>query len=382
MRYRLSVLMIFVLLAVSACNLSSQPQDEEPINNNPPVDTSGKPVVSILTPKDGDEVVIGQQMFVTANATDTVGVTRVQLLANNQIVKTVSSESTSGQQQMSVLLDYTPRTEGNVTLQVIAFRGALQSDPAQITIAARQAAQVTQPVVQPTGLPQIDPNDPTCRALMNSGLNFRTGPGTNYPVITVLNAGTVAPIVGRLGDNSWWQIQRGTSIGWVSASFTTQYGLCGSVPVAAPPASPTSNVATATPTLTLTRTPTPTPTITATPGKPDLVVSGVNGPDTVTIPAGEASVKAQYTITLTNAGSGPSGQFITTVLIVNTAESAEVGVSNLDPGQSISLTVDLNFTTPGTAIIQAEADSTHVIDETSEVNNVGIKTGVNVAAGA
>lgn len=379
MRYRLSILMLLILLVISGCNLSSQKPTEIPLDdNNPPADSGGKPTVTIVTPQDGGEAVVGQQMFVTANTSDSVGVTRVQLLADNQIVKTVSSESATGQRQMNVLLDYTPRTEGTVTLQVIAFRGALQSDPAQIAISVRQQAQVTSPAVQPTGLPAIDPNDPTCRALTNTGLNFRSGPGTNYAVITVLPAGSVVPIIGRLGDNSWWQLQRGTSIGWVSASYTTQYGLCGSVPVAAPPPSPTSNVPTntPTPTTTPTRTPTLIPSFTPTPGKPDILVSGVNGPDTITLPDGTT----EYTITLTNSGSGPSGQFIVNVSIVSTDQSAEIGVSNLDPGQSISLTVELTFPAAGTYIVQAEADSTHVVEEMSEVNNVGIKTNVIVQA--
>jgi uncharacterized protein YraI len=379
MRYRLSILMILMLLAVSACNLSSQPPIEEPLDDtNPPADTGGKPTVTIVTPQDGGEAVVGQQMFVTANTSDTVGVTRVQLLADNRIVKTVSSESASGQKEMNVLLDYTPNTEGAVILQVIAFRGALQSDPAQITISVRQQAQVTEPAVQPTGVTVIDPNDPTCRALTNTGLNFRTGPGANYAIITVLPAGTVVPIVGRLGDNSWWQLQRGATIGWVSASYTTQYGLCGSVPIVSPPPSPTSNVPTSTPTLTLTPTLTPTliPSFTPTPGKPDLVVSGVNGPDTITLPDGTV----QYTITLTNAGSGPSGQFITTVKIVSTDQSTDISVSSLDPGESISLETTLTFTTAGTYIVQAEADSTHIVDETVEVNNVSLKTDITVEA--
>ncbi|MCB9452744.1 MAG: SH3 domain-containing protein [Anaerolineaceae bacterium] len=386
MRYRLSILMVIVLLAVSACNLSSQPPSEEPVDNVPPADTSGKPVVTIVTPQDGGETVVGQQMFVTADATDTVGVTRVQLLANNQIVKTVSSESASGQREMNVLLDYTPRVEGTVTLQVIAFRGALQSDPAQITISVRQETQVTQPVDQPTGVPVIDPNDPTCRALTNTGLNFRAGPGTNYAIITVLPAGTVVPIVGRLGDNSWWQVQQGINIGWVSASFTTQYGICGAVPVVQPPASPTSNVPTSTLTATptLTRTATPIPSFTPTPGKPDLLVSGINGPTELTLPGvvspDEPGATGEYTVTITNTGSGSSGQFIVAVTVVSGDQSAEIGVSNLDPGQSISLTAELTFTDAGTYIIQAEADSTHVVDEMSEVNNVGILPNVVVQA--
>jgi hypothetical protein len=41
-------------------------------------------------------------------ATDAVGITRVQLLANNQLVKTVSSESVNGEREMAAVLDLHP----------------------------------------------------------------------------------------------------------------------------------------------------------------------------------------------------------------------------------------------------------------------------------
>src|SRR5262245_54825200 len=117
--------LLFVVLAVSACNLSQTPPtpEDQPLPEN----ASGKPVVQITAPKSGDEFVVGTQIFVTADATDGVGVTRVQLLANGQPVKTVSSESPAGQKSLEVLLDYTPRTQGTVNLQVVAYRSAIAS---------------------------------------------------------------------------------------------------------------------------------------------------------------------------------------------------------------------------------------------------------------
>src|SRR5690606_955936 len=214
---------------------------------------SGIPVVTILSPQNGSEVILNEQLLVSASATDSVGVTRVQMYADGQIVKTVSSETSGGDPSLSVLLDYKPTQTGSLELQVIAYRGAVASEPAEITVTVRQSqAQVTatQYVPPANNVPIINPNDPTCRVLVNTGLNFRTGPGVVYPRISVLSAGTVAPIVGRLPDNSWWQLRVGVTTGWVSAGYTTQYGNCFSVPVPPIPATPTPFV---------TRTNTPVP---------------------------------------------------------------------------------------------------------------------------
>src|SRR5690606_7796983 len=136
------------------------------------------------------------------------------------------------------------------------YRGALASEPASLSLVVRQnVQQVTATSVPVNNAPVINPNDPTCRVLTTTGLNLRSGPSTNYNVITVLAAGAVAPIVGRVGTNEWWQVRVNTTVGWVSGAYTNVYGNCGSVPIVNPPASPTSPV---TPTVAPTWTPLPT----------------------------------------------------------------------------------------------------------------------------
>ena len=233
---RILIIMILAVL-VSACNLAVD-TTAEPIVT--PTDfVSGKPQVSIISPTNGDEFVVDDTVLVSVNASDSRGVTRVQLLANDQIVKTVSSESSNGDPNMNVLLDYKPRAAGTVNLSVVAYRNTTSSDPAQVQIVVRTTeSQITATPQSNPDVPVIDPNDPTCRALINAGLNFRTGPGTNYSIIRVLAAGEVIPITGRLGDNTWWQLNSG-QLGWVSAQYTTIYGNCSGIPVAVPPPSPT-----------------------------------------------------------------------------------------------------------------------------------------------
>ena len=380
MRFRMLVLALLFLL--SACNLSGNPQAETIQTSVPPANS--KPAVTITSPADGSQVVVNTQVLVSANASDSVGVQRVQLLANGQIVKTVSSQSPSGDANMNVLLDYTPRTAGTVNLQVIAYRGGLASDPALVTINVTSQGAAPTPTTASqssssggggTG-PVIDPSDPTCRILTSVGLNVRSGPDTTYPVLTVLAAGTQVPIVGRNGSNTWWQVRvGGTIVGWVSAQFTTEYGNCFSVPVVAAPPTATSNAPAATPTRFPTSVPTFTPFPSATPLLSDLLVTSFTGPAQISIPQGQSSVTATFTVTITNNGGRSTGQFFNTVHISPGNTTVDLGtVSNLDGGQSIVLNFQATFNANGNYTLQASADSHNDIQEQSEVNNIGYAT--------
>jgi uncharacterized protein YraI len=365
MRYYRLFLLSLLLVVVSACNLSRTPPTPE--SQDLPDNASGAPTVTITSPKTGDEFVVGSQVFVTAQAVDTVGVTRVQLLANNQPVKTVSSESPAGQKSFEVLLDYTPRAQGTVDFQLVAYRGAIASEPANISITIRASqAQVTATSAPVTGgqvqVPVIDPNDPTCRALTNAGLNVRTGPGTVYDRITTLNAGAVVPIIGRTGANDWWQIRYGTVVGWVNAPYTSVYGICNAVPVIVPPPTPTPLGGAPTWTPQPTFTPRP-PQATNTPGTPDLVITSIAGATNVTL------TDETYAVTITNTGSGPSGSFVNTFIGADGVEDDLGTVSNLNAGESIVLTVTVSYTAAGSFTLRARADTGNQVTEVSEVNN-------------
>ncbi len=351
------------LILLAGCNLTTQ----APISATATSIVGGKPTVIITSPQNNTEVALGTQVLVSAVATDNVGVTRVQLAANNQIVKTVSSESPSGQRNFQVVLDYTPRETGTVTLQILAYRDAIASDPALVTIAVKSA--ITVPTAtsgisvpgQPGGLPQppvIDPNDPTCRALTNTSLNLRTGPGTNYDRITVLAPGAVVPIIGRVADNSWWQVRSGNNIGWVSAQFTSVYGICTATPIVAAPPTPTPIVPTAT-----NRPPGP-PTLTNTPvpvGSPNLVVASISigGPVSITTPLDGI---VTYSAVITNRGAAAAGPFTVVGQAISTATAAptpafpgtgsatSIGVVN---GLAAGSSITLNGTVTGVVANQA-----------------------------
>lgn len=107
--------------------------------------------------------------------------------------------------------------------------------------------------IPPAVLPTPEPQEPTGTVTAPEGVNVRTGPGFNYPVLAVAPFGTTGEIVGRSADGEWWVIDAPTAPNgqvWVSASFVEATNVQ-NVPVIAPPPPPII---------------TPTPAPTATPG--------------------------------------------------------------------------------------------------------------------
>jgi hypothetical protein len=363
MHRRLLLLMLVLSLFLSACNLTAQQERLPTATPTQQGQDSGKPRVTITAPTNNAQVRINELVLVRGTAGDDVGITRIQLLANNQPVQT---KSFSGEKNTTFTLDYTPVSRGEVTLSVIAYRNTTASDPATVTLTVGQTNIPTAAVTSITPQqPTINPNDPTCRAQTNSGLNVRSLPSTQGNIITTLSAGTVVPVVGRLGDNSWWQVRIGAIVGWVSAPFTTLYGSnCAVIPVIN-----TGTLFTATP-----RPATETPTATAppptnTPGTPNLLISRFDGPDSAAIASGETSVDVDYSVTVTNSGSGPARNFDVSLRVVG-GETRISQVSVLRRGESIVLPFTVTFTAGSNYTLIAEADSGGVVGEISEADNL------------
>ncbi|MBC7809497.1 MAG: SH3 domain-containing protein [Burkholderiales bacterium] len=72
----------------------------------------------------------------------------------------------------------------------------------------------------------------TCRLSVSAPADLRSRPDLFGGRILTLEAGTIAPIIGRPADNAdWWQIQLGTTLGWVSAASAAIAGDCNNIPV-------------------------------------------------------------------------------------------------------------------------------------------------------
>lgn len=362
-------LTVFLLLVASACNLVSEQELQSQIAATATANSQIRPTIVINSPPNGTEVIVNTQVIVSVSASDTIGLTRVTLMANNQLVNSVTSQSPTGDRQINALLDFTPTTTGSVALQAVAFRGSVASDPATITIFVREnQQQVTATVPPQPGVPTINPNDPTCRALVTAALNVRSGPSTSFPVLTVLAPGSVVPIIGRVADNTWWQVRAGAIVGWVSAQYTNVYGNCTGIPIVASPPTPTSSVPTSTPPPTNTLAP-QVPTPTALPA--NLLVTNISGPTTLSL-GGNPTVAANYSVTITNLGGSAAGAFNNTIAVNPGGSPIQLAVvGNLLPGESIILNSTVSFNSAQMFTIIVVADSDNQVPEISEVDNTG-----------
>jgi lipoprotein-anchoring transpeptidase ErfK/SrfK len=69
----------------------------------------------------------------------------------------------------------------------------------------------------------------------DDGVNVRSGPGTGYSKIGMLEPGSQAPVTGRSGK--WWEIEYAGERAWVASWVVTALNV-GSVPEVAAPATP------------------------------------------------------------------------------------------------------------------------------------------------
>ncbi len=162
------------------------------------------------------------------------------------------------------------------------------------------------PVV-PTPIPAVPTiNVPVgCAAASSTGVtvNLRSGPGTQYVILSPLTAGQAYPVVGRWTGGDWYQLNVSGQPRWAAGSVIRLDGDCSALPFVDAPAN-----APLIPTNPPTATPAP-PTVTPTPEPPKL-------PDLITgniaMAVGVQSF-ASGTVSVINVGEGASGPY--TVII-------------------------------------------------------------------
>lgn len=109
-------------------------------------------------------------------------------------------------------------------------------------------------------LPEPEPAGPSGRVNSPQGLNIRSGPGVNFPIIGFARDGDEGEIVGRSVDSRWWAAavpSAPSGIGWVSADFVIATNAENVPVIEVPP--PVVVVPTSAPTPTPPPPPTPTP---------------------------------------------------------------------------------------------------------------------------
>ena len=55
-----------------------------------------------------------------------------------------------------------------------------------------------------------------------TGLNFRGGPTTDYPVIQELKANTTVDLIARCNENGWYLVQKNGNLGFVSGDYVKE----------------------------------------------------------------------------------------------------------------------------------------------------------------
>lgn len=104
--------------------------------------------------------------------------------------------------------------------------------------------------------PTPEPGDPMARVTSPAGVNIRTGPGLEYPVIGIAPFGAESEVVGVSADGTWWVVNVPISLnghGWVSDEYVAVENVDNLLVIPAPP--------TPTPAATATATATPAPEI-------------------------------------------------------------------------------------------------------------------------
>jgi hypothetical protein len=193
-------------------------------------DDGSRPQVVIEAPVNGAQAVVQQPLTVKVHATDSSGITRVEMRESGRIVS--SQPSPSPAVDFTALLGYRPTNVGSVTLEIVAYRQAVASDPVTITVQIVAASDLINPVDPTTGANA----GVICVVRVNiSNLNLRAGPGTTHRVLTTLQVGEQMNVTGRNADSSWYQIKRSNNTsGWVSAAYVSPDRDCSSAPVTTP----------------------------------------------------------------------------------------------------------------------------------------------------
>src|SRR5215831_4420186 len=140
-----------------------------------PADGS-RPRIQIESPSSGAQALNGQPFLVRVHAFDNIGITRVEMRESGRVV--VTQPSPDPNPDFVAILTYRPTSVGTVSLEVVAYRRIIPSDPVAIIV------DVVGSVNELKNPNSLNPTSglaagASCSAQISvSGLNLRDGPGT------------------------------------------------------------------------------------------------------------------------------------------------------------------------------------------------------------
>ncbi len=235
-RWPVAVVALLAMLAGLACNLVGGPAGT-PAIATPSAIPEGRPQVSVLWPPSGSEFVIRSEVTVRVSAADSVGITRLELRSATAMLSSVPSPERDGQQVMDAILSWTPTRAGQYDLQVVAYRRGVASEPVPLTLFIRQRRADIRATPAPFGVePQAAPAGPdvACQVRVNIGnLRYRSGPGTTYDILGLLDLGEVLAVTGQNAAGTWYRINRNGQTAWVSSdpAYSTALTGCAGAPI-------------------------------------------------------------------------------------------------------------------------------------------------------
>lgn len=394
-----ALLAILTALAMSGCTLPSGGQDGE-------ISISGVPVVQIAAPLPNASYLEGVAVNIQASVLNAgADINRVEIAVDNVTIAALQAPNPSGAAIFSITQTWPAGAVGQHTIAVTAFRAdGSSSAPASVIInvvepadtsgeptgqqggsqtGGQQPTGQTQPPAQqqptntaaptntpaPTNVPaSATPSVPMAR--FNSGINVRSGPGTNFdPPIGTFAANTATEILALNPAGDWYKVRYLNGEGWVYGPLVTVEGgsISGLPREVGPPPPP----------------PTPVPPPTAVPATPvpqssvNLVFAGA-----VQMTPNPATCNQSFTITATVRNDGTTQSGVTTILVedVHTA-SGTINASSggalllpqggLAPGQShtvsTTLTVSTYYNEPH--YIRIRIDPNNQVPETNDADN-------------
>lgn len=231
--------LIPIILSILACNLVSAPAAQP--TATPVVTSDTVPSVSVRWPANQSEFAVREEVTVHASATDDIGITRIELRSESAVLASVPSPLRSGETDFEAILSWRPSRAGVQNLEVVAYRRRVPSVPVPLTLIIHQRARdiVATPLPLGFAAPAAPPQaSVACQVRVDIGnLRYRSGPGTGYDILGILDLGETLFITGKNAAGTWWQAERNGQRVWVSAtsSYSTELSSCAAAPVAESP---------------------------------------------------------------------------------------------------------------------------------------------------
>lgn len=189
-------------------------------------EVAGVPTVVINSPASGSQVQVGQEVIVQATATDSRGVTQVELLVNGILYHSDISPSPQGQSPFVSRQSWKAPSAGTYSLMVRAYNAAGGiSQPAAITVNVIGAAAPGEPTATPTVTSTPAPGTPTATwTPVPTETSTPTPTLTPVPTVCTLDAAFVADVTVPDGTvfspgaqiNKIWRIRNSGNCPWES----------------------------------------------------------------------------------------------------------------------------------------------------------------------